>query len=129
VGERREIRAAGLPVSAAPLSQAIAAGQFVFVSGQVPRDPETGLVAEDIEAQTHQVLRNIETVLAAAGCRLDQVVKVAAHLADLALRPGFNAAYREHFHEPFPARTTVGSQLEGILVEVDVVAFNPDIDG
>jgi len=126
VTERREIRVDGVPPSTAPLSQAIAAGDFIFVSGQVPRDPESQIIPEGIEAQTHQVLRNIDRVLAAAGCTLNDVVKVTAHLADLTGdRAGFNAAYREHFREPLPARTTVGSQLGGILVEVDVIAFNP----
>ncbi|MBJ7602797.1 MAG: RidA family protein [Candidatus Dormibacteraeota bacterium] len=80
---------------------------------------------EGIEAQTHQILRNLERVLTAAGCSLNNVVKVIAHLVDLVRdRAGFNAAYNEHFHEPLPAPTTVGSQLGGILVEVDVIAVS-----
>jgi 2-iminobutanoate/2-iminopropanoate deaminase len=107
VTERREIRVDGVPPSTAPLSQGIAAGDFVFISGQVPRDPKSQAIPEGIEAQTHQVLRNIERVLAAAGCTLNDVVKVTAPLADLTGdRAGFNAAYTEHFREPLPARTT-----------------------
>jgi 2-iminobutanoate/2-iminopropanoate deaminase len=110
----------------APLSHATAAGPFVFVSGQVPRDPETRSIPEGIEAQTRTVIQNVERVLKAAGSSLAEVVKVTAHLANMQDRDGFNRVYRELFAEPYPARTTVGSQLDGILVEVDVIAVRRD---
>ena len=114
-----------LPAPSAPLSHGITAGPFVFVSGQVPRDPSTGSIPDGIEAQTTVVIANIDRVLRAAGSSLKDVVKVTAHLADLREREGFNRVYREMFDAPFPARTTVGSQLDGILVEIDVIAIRP----
>ena len=97
----------------------------MFVAGQVPRDPATGSIPEGIRAQTRLVLSNIDRVLGAAGCTLADVVKVTAHLADLGQRDAFNEVYREVVPEPFPARTTVGSELGGFLVEIDVIALKP----
>jgi len=125
--EKREIKAPELPAPTAPLSHGIVAGPFVFVSGQVPRDPATKAIPEGIEAQTRVVLANVEAVLRAAGSSLADVLKVTAHLADLSHRDAFNRVYRELMPEPFPARTTVGSQLDGILVEIDVIALGTDM--
>lgn len=72
--------------------------------------------------QTRQVLRNVGSVLAEHGLTLDDSVKVTVHLADLADFAEFNEAYQEFFTAPYPVRTTVGSQLANILVEIDVVA-------
>ncbi len=120
-----QVTADGLPAPKAPLSHGIAAGPFVFVSGQVPRDPLTNLIPDGIEAQTRVVIENVERVLRAAGASLEDVVKVTAHLADMRDRDGFNRAYRDLIPEPFPARTTVASGLDGILVEIDVIALRP----
>ena len=127
--EKRQIVVDDLPVPTLPLSQVVEAGPFVFVSGQSPRDPKTMTIPDGIEAQTHVVLDNLDSALHAAGCSLRDVVKITAHLADLSDRPTFNAAYREHVPEPFPARTTVGSQLGGILVEIDAIAVKPTPTG
>jgi 2-iminobutanoate/2-iminopropanoate deaminase len=105
-----------------PYSQAVVAGGFIFVSGQRPVDPESGQIPEGIRDQTLQVGKNVADVLESLGARLADVVKVTAHLADLELFNQFNDAYAEIFAPPYPARTTVGSQLRGILVEVDVIA-------
>ena len=78
--------------------------------------------------QTRQVLRNIQAVLAERGLTLDDCVKTTVHLADLAEFAEFNEAYREFFSEPYPVRTTVGSQLAQILVEIDVVAAVPTVE-
>ena len=121
--EKQAVVASELPTPSVPLSHGITAGPFVFVSGQVPRDPATGSIPEGIEAQTRVVIANIERVLQAAGSSLGDVVKVSAHLTDLRNRDGFNRVYREMFSAPFPARTTVGSQLDGILVEIDAIAL------
>jgi 2-iminobutanoate/2-iminopropanoate deaminase len=120
--EKRQVTAANAPRPAGPYSQAIVAGDLIFVSGQVPREPLTGLVPDGIEAQTRLALKNIETILQAAGASMDDVVKVTAHLVDLALFDVFNRTYLEFFREPFPARTTVGSQLRGVLVEIEAIA-------
>jgi 2-iminobutanoate/2-iminopropanoate deaminase len=127
--DKRQIVVDDLPVPTLPLSQAVEAGPFVFVSGQSPRDPKTMTIPDGIEAQTHVVLDNLDTALRAAGCSLRNVVKVTAHLADLSDRAAFNVAYRAHVPEPFPARTTVGSQLGGILVEIDAIAVKPGPGG
>jgi 2-iminobutanoate/2-iminopropanoate deaminase len=107
-------------------SPAVRAGDFVYVSGQVPRDPVTGaLVGDDVAAQTRQTLANVARVLAAAGATLADVVSVAVHLADAEDWPAFDRAYREAFAPPFPTRTAVGAALRGVLVEITVVAYVP----
>ena len=105
-------------------SQGIRAGDFIFVSGQGPIDPATGqVVGETIEEQTARTIENIQAILAAAGATLADVVKVSAHLSDLALFDAYNRVYAQYFPDPKPARTTVGSQLKGILVEIDAIAY------
>ena len=107
-----------------PYSQGIRAGDFVFVAGQVGKDPATGeLVGGTIEAQTTQTLENLKAILEAAGASLADVVKVSAHLTDLSLFDRFNKVYVNYFPDPKPVRTTVGSQLLGFLVEVDAIAY------
>lgn len=105
-----------------PYSQGIRTEELVFVAGQGPLDPATGKEPEGVEAQTHQVLRNIRGILEAGGCSMDDVVKTTVHLADLHDFDAFNGVYRQYFSEPYPVRTTVGSQLLGILVEIDAIA-------
>jgi 2-iminobutanoate/2-iminopropanoate deaminase len=83
------------------------------------------MVPDGIEAQTRQALENVSAILAAAGASLADVVKVTVHLADLQDFDRFNQVYASYFDEPRPARTTVGSQLLGILVEIDAVAVVP----
>lgn len=87
-------------------------------------DPATGSMPVGIEAQTHQVLRNVRSILGAAGAGMNDVVRVTAHLADIRDIGIFNRVYAEYFTPPYPVRTTVGSQLQGILVEVDVIAVS-----
>lgn len=105
-------------------SQGIRAGDFIFVSGQGPIDPATGkIVGETIEDQTARTIENIQAILAAGGATLGDVVKVSAHLTDLAHFDAYNRVYATYFPDPKPARTTVGSQLKGILVEIDAIAY------
>ena len=104
-------------------SQALRVGDLVFVSGIGPSHPETGAVGESIEEQTARVLESIRNILAEAGAGMGDVVKSTVHLGDLSLFARFNAEYAKWFPEPRPVRTTVGSQLPGILVEIDVVAW------
>jgi 2-iminobutanoate/2-iminopropanoate deaminase len=118
-----EIRSDHAPAPAGPYSQAVTAGDFVFVSGQRPVDPVTGAIPGGVEAQADQVMKNLAAILSAAGSSMADVVKVTAHLADLRDFATFNQVYTRSFKPPYPARTTVGSQLRGILVEVDVIAF------
>ena len=105
-------------------SQGLRAGDFVFVSGQGPLDPKTGKILGDtIEQQTTQVLENVKAILAAGGATMADVVKITAHLSDLALFERYNKVYASYFPDPKPTRTTVGSQLLGILVEIDAIAY------
>jgi 2-iminobutanoate/2-iminopropanoate deaminase len=114
-----------LPRPAGPYSHVVVANGFVFTAGFGPQDPRTGEVPEGVEAQTEAVIRNVERALAVAGLDLSHVVKVTAHLADLADFAAYNRVYERMFPAPYPVRTTVGSQLAGILVEIDVVAAQP----
>lgn len=119
---RSQVTTSRAPAPSAPYSQAIAANGFIFVSGQRPEDPVSGLIPGGVQAQTRQVMNNLSAVLEAAGASLGDVVKVTVHLADLGMFDDFNHEYRQWFQAPYPARTTVGSALRGILVEIDVVA-------
>jgi 2-iminobutanoate/2-iminopropanoate deaminase len=120
---RIPIDAPGAPPPGGPYSHAIAAGGLMFVSGQRPVDPATGDIPEGITAQSHAALANLQRILAAGGSSSEAVVKVTAHLSDLSLFDEFNAVYTQYFARPYPARTTVGSALRGILVEVDAIAL------
>ena len=110
----------------APYSPVVVSGDHVFTAGQVAFDATGAVVAEDMDAQTRQALRNVQSCLAAAGCTLEDVVKVKAYLADLGDFDAYNTVYREFFSEPFPARTTVQAGLPpGLLVEIEAVARRP----
>jgi 2-iminobutanoate/2-iminopropanoate deaminase len=121
---KQQIRAekGASPVGA--YSQGIRAGDFLFVSGTGPLDPETGqVVGETIEEQTRLTLENVKAVLEAGGATMADVVKSTVHLSDLSLFDRYNQVYAEYFPDPKPVRTTVGSNLLGIMVEIDVVAY------
>lgn len=111
-----------LPPPGGPYSHLVEANGFVFTAGLSPHDPATGAIPDGIGAQTEQAISNLETALDAVGLTLSDVVKTTVHLADLADFAAFNEVYRKRFPEPFPVRTTVGSQLAGFLVEIDAVA-------
>ncbi len=99
-------------------------GDFIFVSGQAPVDPSTDeIVGTTIEEQTARTLDNIKLLLAAAGVDMSHVVKATVHLSDMALFDRYNAVYASYFPDPKPVRTTVGSQLDGFMVEIDVIAY------
>lgn len=105
-------------------SPGLRAGDFIFVAGQGPTNPATGKIeADDIEGQTRQVLENVKAILEAGGATMADVVKSTVHLSDLSLFARYNAVYAEYFPDPKPVRTTVGSQLLGMLVEIDVIAY------
>jgi 2-iminobutanoate/2-iminopropanoate deaminase len=122
---RQEIRTAGAPAPGGSYSQGIAAGNLVFTAGMVPIDPATGKVAgDDVAAQTHQVMKNLAAVLAERGLGFGDVVKATVHLQDLQRDfRAFDEVYRSYLSEPYPVRTTVGSALNNVLVEIDVVAY------
>ncbi|CEP67479.1 Endoribonuclease L-PSP/chorismate mutase-like [Moorella glycerini] len=115
------------PLPAGPYTHAIIAGDYIFVSGQTPEKPGTDeLVEGGIKEQTRQVLEHIKTILATAGCTMDDVVKVNAYLADINDFSGYNEVYKEYFSRPYPARLTVQSaNPSNALVEIDVIAYRP----
>jgi 2-iminobutanoate/2-iminopropanoate deaminase len=116
----------GLHPPAPPYSHVVVAGDLVYTAGQVALDAAGEVVPGGIEEQTAQVLDNVERCLAAAGCSMDDVVKVTAFLTDLDAFEGFNRVYARRFREPYPARSTVGVRLApGLLVEIEVVARLP----
>ncbi len=117
---------AEVPPPAGPYSPAVRAGDFVYVSGQVPRDPQTGgLLGTTIQEQSHATLANVRRVLAAAGATMNEVVSVTVYLVDENDWGEFNSVYKTFFDAPYPARAVVGASLRGILVEVSAVAFAP----
>lgn len=116
----------GAPLPAGPYSQGVISNGFLFTAGFGPQDPGTGEVADGVEEQTRRVLRSIESVLQQAGANLDDVVKTTVHLQHLKRDFGaFNAVYAEFFSPPYPVRTTVGSDLYDILIEIDVTVALP----
>ena len=120
---RRALQPEGVARPSLPYSPVVVSGDHVFTAGQVAHDSTGSLVSGGIVEQTRQTLANVRSCLRAAGCDLDDVVKVTAFLADLADVGGYNEVYREHFAEPYPARTTVQAGLpDGILVEIEAVA-------
>lgn len=113
------------PKAIGPYSQGIKAGGFIFVSGQIPLEPETGIVVTgDIDVQTERVLKNISGVLEAAGSSLEGVVKTTVYLKDMADFPKFNECYAGFFPVNPPARATVEvSRLpKDVRIEIDAVA-------
>ncbi len=113
------------PKAIGPYSQAIVTDHLVFCSGQIALDPDTQeCAAETVEDQTHQVLKNLQAVLAAAGSDLEQVVKTTIYLTDMADFAAVNTVYAEYFGESLPARATVAvSQLpKDAKIEIDAIA-------
>ena len=113
------------PGALGPYSQAIVADGWIFASGQIPIDPETGsLVEGSVGVQADRVLRNLEAVLAAAGGSLRTVAKTTVFLSDMAHFGEMNAVYEEHFGDHRPARATVAvaGLPRGVDVEIEVIA-------
>ena len=125
---REAIRTDAAPPALGPYSQAIVAGNLVFTAGQLGGDPRSGLLPEGIEAQTLQALRNIASVLEAAGAGWKDVVKTTVFLADMSDFAAFNAVYAEVLEEPFPARSTVEAAAlpKAARIEIDAIAVRPD---
>jgi len=123
---RQRIQTENAPAAIGPYSQAIKAGGFVFCSGQVAIDPQTGqFVAGGVAEQTEQVLKNLSAVLEAAGSSLDQVVKTTVFLADMKEFSAMNEVYARFFSEPPPARATVAAAglPRDARVEIEAVAL------
>jgi 2-iminobutanoate/2-iminopropanoate deaminase len=122
---RRTIKTAGAPAPIGPYSQAVQVGEWLYVSGQIGNDPQSGqLVAGGIQAETRQALRNLEAVLGEAGFARRDVVQATVYLADLAEFGAMNEVYGESFAAAAPARATVGvAELpRGARVEIALIA-------
>lgn len=112
------------PAAIGPYSQAQIAGGMVFTSGQIGIDPETGHIAEGVEAQAHQVFKNLAALLTAAGSDISKVVKTSVFIKDMNDFGKINAVYAQYFTEPFPARSCVevARLPKDVLVECEVIA-------
>ena len=114
------------PQAIGPYSQAVKAGNLMFISCQIPLDPETGdLVSQSIEDQAKQVLENVKSICEAAECSLDDIVKISIFLTDLNNFAVVNDMMKEYFSEPYPARATVevsGLPL-GVNVEIEAIVL------
>lgn len=114
------------PKAIGPYSQAIIAENMIYISGQIPIDPQTGnVVSDDIEKQTKQVLENLKNILIEAGSNLSSVVKTTVYIKDMNSFPKINEIYASYFKEPFPSRACVEvSRLpKDVLIEIEAVAF------
>ena len=123
---RQAISTPDAPGAIGPYSQAIRAGDFLFLSGQIPLDPATGaLVDGSIADQTHRVLENLGAVLQAAGTSFDRVVKTTVYLADMGEFAAMNEVYGMYFPSPAPARATVQAARlpRDVRVEIDLIAY------
>ena len=119
------VHTANAPAAIGPYSQAVCAGGFVYVSGQIPLDPATGEFAgPDIRTQTRQSLKNIAAILAAAGSGMDRVVKTTVLLKDIGDFAAMSEVYAEAFTAPYPARAAFEAAAlpKGALVEIECVA-------
>ncbi len=124
--ERSVISSDGAPAAIGPYSQAIRAGGLVFVSGQIPLDPETGQVVEGgIQAQAVRVLDSLRAILEASGSGMDRVVKTTVFLTDLGDFAAVNAVYARFFPHAPPARATVqvAALPRGVGIEIEAVAL------
>ncbi len=124
--QRTQISTSDAPAAIGPYSQAIRSGQFVYTSGQIALDPNSGeLVGTDVQTQTHRVMQNLQAVLSSAGSSLAQVVKTTVFLAHMSDFQAMNAVYASYFSGVAPARSTVAvAELpRKALVEIECVAL------
>jgi 2-iminobutanoate/2-iminopropanoate deaminase len=123
----RAIKPAGAPAALATYSPGIDTGQLVFLAGQIGLDPATGQLADGMEAQVERALRNLISVLDAAGLSMADVAKTTCFLADINDFDAFNAVYSRFVGDPPPARSTfaVAALPRGALIEIEAIAARP----
>lgn len=121
------VKTKNAPKATGPFSQAIISGNLVFTSGQIYLTPEGKLLEGTIEEQTHQVMKNLQAILKAAGVGFANVVKTTIYLTDMANYGKINEVYGSHFSEPFPARETVCVRALplGANLEISMIAVKP----
>lgn len=123
---KQALNTTNAPAAIGPYSQAIVAGNLVFVSGQLPVDPATGEFAQGgIKELTHQSLKNAQAILAEAGLTLADVIKTTVFLADMADFAEMNEVYASYFSAPFPSRSAVAVKTlpKGARVEIECIAY------
>lgn len=121
---KEQINTTNAPAAIGPYSQAVRKGNLLFTSGQLPLDPETGILREGTaEERVHQALSNLQAVVTAAGATMDDVVKTTVYLADLADWPVANQVYSDFFKQPFPARSAfqVAALPLGAIIEIEAI--------
>ena len=120
---KQEISTSKAPAPRGPYSQGVKSGSRVYVAGQVPLDAATNTIPQNFAEQAELCLQNVRHVLEAGGATMDDVVSVNVFLTDLGHFAEFNEIYKRFFkNKPYPARTTIGCSLRGILVEVNAIA-------
>jgi 2-iminobutanoate/2-iminopropanoate deaminase len=125
---KKKVTTERAPKPVGPYSQAIVAGNTIYVAGQGPFDPKTGKMPTSFEEQAVQVFENIKAIVEAGGAKLADVVKVNVYLADLANFAKMNEIYRQYFSGDYPARATVGTQLLlGMAIEVECIAVKSHV--
>ena len=126
---KQAISSADAPKALGPYSQAIRAGNTVYLSGQLGLDPVTGILVESIEAQAHQVFLNLRAVAAAAGGSLDDMVKLSILMQDLGDFAKVNEIMSSYFKQPYPARATyqVAALPRGALIEIEGILVLPGV--
>ena len=120
----KQINTNNAPAAIGPYSQASVSGNTVFCSGQIPINPENGEIPEGVQAQAHQVFRNIKNLLEAAGSSIDKTIKTSVFIKNMDDFAEINAIYAEYFTEPFPARSCVevARLPKDVLLEAEVIA-------
>ena len=123
--EKRIIATENAPGAIGPYSQAVQIGEVVYTSGQLPVNPATGLIPEDVKEQTRQSLENVKAILEAAGTSMDKVVKTTVFIKDMNDFAQVNEVYGQFFAEPFPARSCVevARLPKDAKVEIEVIAL------
>jgi len=119
------INSENAPKPVGPYNQAVKAGNFLFISGQIAIDPKQAkIVAQDIAGQTRQAIENLKAILQTAGYDLNDIVQVNVYLSSMTLFKEFNAEYAKFFHKNAPARVTIAAELPAnALVEISTVAY------
>ena len=123
--QKTVINTAKAPAPIGPYNQAIVSNNMVFISGQIPINPETNeLVSGDIEVETHQVMRNLEAILEQAGINFQHIIKTTIFLSDMNLFAKVNEVYGSYFAADYPARETVAVKglPKGVNVEISMIA-------
>lgn len=119
----KEIKTTNAPAAIGPYSQAIITGNMLYTSGQIPVNPETGAIAEGVEAQANQVFTNLKNLIAAAGSSIENTVKTTVFIKNMDDFAKINEIYATYFTEPFPARSCVevARLPKDVLLEVEAI--------